>query len=431
MSDRFRWHPAARLFDAAGGELRPAGPPPPSSGQCPEPHEGEGRHPVPPAGAVFPDNAAGLAAAIGHPAFRIGAPDEPPPDGHEVPVLETLTSGSMGRPRRIRRTQGSWTASFAVNAGFGIGPGARVAVPGRLVHSLSLYGAVEGLHLGAEVHLLADLRPDRQRQALADRRITHLYATPAQLRLILGQAADTGALPDLRLILVGGSKLDGALRAGLRALAPGAEVREFYGAAETSFVTLAGAGTPEASVGRPYPGVELRLDADGTIWVQSPYLFLGYAGDCPGKAGAGAALSPVVGEGGGGGASAARWCEGWLSLGEVGRLEGGFLTLRGRAGRMVTVADQNVFPEEIEGFLLDLPGIVRAAVLALPDAARGHRLVAVLQGDRVQEAAILSALRAELGPTRAPRAVIWREDWPVLASGKTDLRALEAELWPA
>lgn len=427
MSDGFRWHPAARLFDAAGDEVLRAGPPPPSSGQCPDPHGGEGRRPDRPVGAVMPDSAAGLAAAIGHPAFRIGAPDEPQPDGHEVPVLETLTSGSMGRPRRIRRTQGSWTASFAVNAGFGIGPGARVAVPGRLVHSLSLYGAVEGLHLGAEVHLLANLRPDRQRQALADRRITHLYATPAQLRLMLGP----GALPDLRLILVGGAKLDSALRAGLAALAPGAELREFYGAAETSFVTLADAATPEASVGRPYPGVELRLDADGTIWVKSPYLFLGYAGDCGGKAGSGAAPSPLVGEGGGGGASAARWREGWLSVGEVGRLEGGCLTLRGRAGRMVTVADQNVFPEEIEGFLLGLPGIARAAVLPVPDGARGQRLVAVVQGDRVREAAILSALRAELGPTRAPKAVVWREDWPVLASGKIDLRALEAGLWPA
>ncbi|MFN4194102.1 MAG: AMP-binding protein [Tabrizicola sp.] len=427
MSDGFRWHPAARLFDSTGGEVRQAGSPPPPS----PPHQGEGRRQDPQAGAVFPDSAAGLAAAIGHPAFRIGAGDLPPPDPHQVPVLETLTSGSTGQPRRIRRTQASWTASFAVNAGFGIGPCARVAILGQLVHSLSLYGAVEGLHLGAEVHLLADLRPDRQRKALADRRITHLYATPAQLRLILGQADVAGALPDLRLILVGGSKLDATLRKGLAALAPAAEVREFYGAAETSFVTLADAATPEDSVGRAYPGVELRLAEDGTIWVQSPYLFLGYAGDGGGKAGSGAALSPLVGEGGGRGASAARWRGGWLSVGEVGRLEGGFLTLRGRAGRMVTVADQNVFPEEIEDFLVGLPGIERAAVLAQPDAARGKRLVAVLQGDRTQEGAILAALRAELGPTRAPKAVVWRQDWPVLPSGKADLRALEAELWPA
>ena len=52
---------------------------------------------------------------------------------------------------------------------FGIGPGRRIAVLGQLVHSLSLYGARERACLGAEVHLLAGLRPDRQRARLAAR----------------------------------------------------------------------------------------------------------------------------------------------------------------------------------------------------------------------------------------------------------------------
>ena len=113
-------------------------------------------------------------------------------------------------------------------------------------------------------------------------------------------------------------------------------------------------------------------------------------------------------------------------------MENGFLTLKGRAGRMVTVADQNVFPEEIEGLLHTLPGITRAAILPVPDAKRGHTLIAVLQGDPAQEAAILTTLRQKLGPLKAPKSLIWREDWPTLASGKTDLRALEASLtWPA
>ncbi len=284
MSGGFRWHPAARLFDSAGNEVSAGCPPPPSP-----PHGGEGRRLSPP--SVFPDTARGLAAAIGHPAFRIGAPDQPAPMPGAQPVFETLTSGSTGQPRRILRTQGSWTASFAVNMGFGIGPGARVAVLGRLVHSLALYGAVEGLHLGAEVHLLDALRPDRQRQALAARGITHLYATPAQLRL-LGEGQ--GTCPDLRLVMVGGSKLDGRLRAAVAAMAPAAEVREFYGAAETSFITLADRDTPEGSVGRAYPGVEIALDPDGTVWVRSPYVFLGYACDA-------VLPSPLVGEGEGGG----------------------------------------------------------------------------------------------------------------------------------
>ena len=385
MTDGFRWHPSARLCDGAG---RWTGP-------------------IAATGSILPDSPAGLAQAMGLAAFRIGAPDAPAPTPGAVPVFETLTSGSTGTPRRIRRTQASWTASFAVNAGLGIGPSARVAVLGRLVHSLALYGAVEGLHLGAEVHLLDSLRPDRQRRALADRRITQLYATPAQLRLLAGAQ---GLCPDLRVVLVGGSKLDPGLRAALADMAPAAEIREFYGAAETSFITIADAATPPDAVGRPYPGVTLTLDPTGEVWVKSPYLFLGY-------------------EGGDGGA---RWRDGWLSVGEIGALQDGHLVLRGRAGRMVTVADQNVFPEEIETLMQTLPGVLRAAVLPIADPLRGAVLVAVVQGDPGAEPAILAALRAALGPLKSPKALIWRQDWPSLPSGKTDLRALAAGVtWPA
>ena len=435
MTDSFRWHPKARLFDSAGNQVAPDCNPPPGS---PLPG-GQGSPPAQGSGTVLPDSSHALAAAIGHPAFRIGAPDQPPPDPYDQPILETLTSGSTGQPRRIRRTQASWTASFAVNSRFGIGPDARAATLGRLIHSLSLYGAIEGLHLGAEVHLLADLRPDRQLAALRQRQITHLYATPAQLRLILGP----GTLPDLDLILIGGSKLDPALRAALTILAPNAKLREFYGAAETSFITLADETTPDTSVGRPYPEVDLNLDPSGEVWVRSPYLFLDYAVHIGPNIPAGGVSEPVVRPSRTEARQkacapaldspppATRWRDGWLSVGEIGSLHNGVLTLKGRAGRMITIADQNVFPEEIEALLLTLPGITQAAVVPVPDSKRGHVLVAVLQGDPSSEAAILARLRRGLGPLKSPKSLIWRTDWPTLPSGKTDLKALEASLWPA
>jgi hypothetical protein len=40
----------------------------------------------------------------------------------------------------------------------------------------------------------------------------------------------------------------------------------------------------------------------------------------------------------------------------------------------------------------------------------------------------LTAARAQFGALAAPRAVIWRRDWPVLASGKTDLATLAVGL---
>ena len=373
----FCWHPAARLFDGAGREYCAVGAGP----------------------GVIDERPSGLAVAqaIAAGAFRVGGAGPAP-----VGAFETLTSGSSGAPRRIRRQPGSWLASFAVNAGlFGIGPGMRVAVLGRLTQSLALYGALEGVHLGAEVHLLDDLRPDRQGRALADRKVGLVYLTPAQARFLV-EAGDT--LPALRHVLIGGSKLDTGLRAGLGRLAPGAVVHEFYGAAEASFITMAGPDCPEGSVGRAYPGVEINIDAVGRIWVKSPYLFEGYAG----------APGPAV------------WQDGWLSVGEMGEMRDGFVVLRGRAGRMVTVADQNVFPEEIEAFLLECPGVRQAAVMPVSDARRGVHLVAVLQGDAAQEGAILRAVRGRLGPLKAPKRVIWRQEWPVLPSGKTDLALIAA-----
>ena len=124
----------------------------------------------------------------------------------------------------------------------------------------------------------------------------------------------------------------------------------------------------------------------------------------------------------------ARWQDDWLTVGEIGLLRDGHLYLSGRAGRMVTVADQNVFPEAIEAFLLGLQGVSQAAVLPCPDPKRGVHLVALLQGEAGREAEILSAARREFGALKAPKRVIWRRDWPLLASGKTDFMRLASEL---
>jgi long-chain acyl-CoA synthetase len=381
--DRFRWHPAARLVDAAGRTWGAGG-------------EARAVIAEEPAASAL---GAALAAAAARTTFRIGGGAAVPEAG-DRPMFETLTSGSTGTPRRVRRSQASWIASFRLDAGlFGIGPGRRVAVAGGLTQSAALYAAIGALHLGAEAHLLAGLRPDRQVAALGDRRVEVLYATPAQLRLML----DSGAAPvtSLSRVITGGSKLDPATAAGLARLFPAAAVTEFYGTAETSFVTLSDPATPPGSVGRPYPGVEIDIRA-GALWVRSPYLAEGYA-------------APVAG--------GAVWQDGWVSVGEVGRIEGGYVFLQGRAGRMVTVADRNVFPEEIEAFLTGLPGVTRAAVLPRPDARRGHVIEAVVAGG--DAAAVLAACRARLGPLVAPRRLHRVADWPMLPSGKTDLAALE------
>ena len=352
-------------------------------------------------------------AAAGQ-SFRIGGGAEPPLCGPQ-PMFETLTSGTSGTPRRIWRSQASWTASFGVNAAkFGIGPESNVAVLGQLIHSLALYGALEALHLGATLHLLADLRPDRQRQALGTAKADVLYATPAQARLLTEVKGPK--LPALRRVLIGGSKLDATLRARLATMAPNAALHEFYGAAETSFLTLASPDDPPTSVGKPYPAVQLDIRDDtgcrlsagevGEVWAQSPYLFRGYAAE----------------------QGSAIWQDGWLSVGEIGHIEAGFLYLSGRKNRIVQIADQSVYPETIEAFMVTLPGITRVAVFPEADTKRGSVLIAIVMGDTEKETSLLSATRARFGPLKSPRRIIWRDEWPTLASGKTDLASLARDL---
>ena len=376
---RFRWHPKAMVFAAGQGH----GP----GAAASEPVV------LPAAPAI-----AALQMALGAPAFRIGGPGPAPEAaGH----FETLTGGSTGTPRRILRHQASWIASFTVNAGlFDIGPGRAVACLGALDQSLSLYAAIEALHLGAALHLLAGMRPDRQARALAAGRVHLLYATPAQMQALLAAGVDW---PELAQIVIGGARLTQSLRAAIAARSP-ARITEFYGAAETSFIAMSGFDTPEGSPGRPYPGVEIRCD-QGRLWVRSPYLAQGYAG-VPGNA---------------------QWRDGWVAPGEVGRLQDGFLWLQGRIGRQVKIADQTVQPEEIEAFLAARPGITAAAVLPRPDPARGAVLWAFAQGQG-DAAALLAGLRAAFGPLKAPKRLIWVQDWPLLPSGKTDFKALEALL---
>lgn len=319
--------------------------------------------------------------------------------------LYVQTAGSSGTPKVIRRNPNSWRASFETNRTlFDVKASDTYAIFGHLSHSLALYGIMEALHLGCGLAVLAEMSPRRQCAAVQEFSVSVVYATPTQLRL-LSQSAKA-PLPDVRLVLCGGGKLDMALRDKLSALLPNAHVFEFFGASETSFITLADAGTPSGSVGRAYPGVALRID-QSEIWINSPYLFEGYE----------------TGEN-----RDTRRKDGFLSIGEMGYLDAnGYLFLQGRRSRMVTVADQNIFPEAIEALLLAQPGVQEAAVITPAEILRGHSVVAVVVGDADQNA-LRSASREALGAAAVPRSIVFRTKLPKLPAGKPDLQLL-LKLW--
>ena len=328
--------------------------------------------------------------------------------------LMVQSAGSTGTPKTIRRRPNSWITSFEVTRDhFGVSATAPYAVLGAVEHSLTLYAAMEALHMGSDLAVLTGLRPRAQISAMRDVGVQVVYATPTQLRLLVD--AGTKPVGSVRWVFCGGGKLDALTSAQLRDLFPNAALHEFFGASETSFMTISDTETPIGTVGRAYPGVDLRvLDRHGVdtkevgeIWVKSPYLFDSYVNGS----------SPET-----------RWQNGYLSIGEMGKLDdGGHLTVLGRKNRMVTVADHNVFPEAIEAQMRTLPNVGKCAAIPVRDATKGHLIIGIVEGPQNTELAqdIVNACRAALGPYATPRRILFVDDLPMLSAGKPDLIGLE------
>lgn len=335
-----------------------------------------------------------------------------------LPRFQCLSSGTSGTARRIERSHQSWIASFDINGQrMQIGAEDRYAIIGVLSHSLPLYAALEACHLGADVQLLAGLRPDRLLQFMATSGSTILYLTPTQARqLCAASAAGSGLRFGVRHLLCGGGKLDEKTRLALARLFPGAQIVEFYGASETSFITMSTEDTPAASVGSAYPGVSIRVkdehgqpaSGSGEIWVKSDYLFLGYAS---------------------GQWRDTRLCDGYLSIGEMGWLDdSGNLYLSGRKSRRANVADNTIFLQEIEEVMLQHMAVHHCVVVAKQDELRGEVLVAVVEGksDAILRRRLLQHARLQLGAILAPKQILFLERLPVLGAGKPDIREIQS-----
>ncbi|WP_298858440.1 AMP-binding protein [uncultured Sulfitobacter sp.] len=387
---RFHWHPDARVFLDVHQVTKATSPPPLAAS------------PVTQALQVVEK------ALTNQTPFCVSDTAPPPLDHLDPAWFATLTGGTSGPPKVIARSQASWIASFHTNASqFAYSPTDSIAVLGALTHSLALYGLLEGLHLGHDVHILSGSKPTAQSNALRQSHCTILYATPTQLHLLpIGTI-----LPDIRLILCGGGTLNRATRNHIHTICPNAALHVFYGAAETSFITLSDAQAPEGSVGRAYPDVEIEIrTADsmgiGLIWVRSPYLFEGY----------------LKGE-----SSHTQRDGDWLTVGEYGTMdEQGYLYLRGRAGRMINIADTAVFPEELEAQIAAMPEMPNCAILVRLDAMRGRHLVAVIEeSDNPQLRDRLMTYCKQQGLI-APRTIEFMKSFPLLPSGKPDLTRIAA-----
>jgi long-chain acyl-CoA synthetase len=195
--------------------------------------------------------------------------------------------------------------------------------------------------------------------------------------------------------------------------ATGKPVYEGYGLTETAPVlttTLMSAEVKSGSIGRPIPGVQLRLldeggaeteEGDpGEIVVRGANLFSGYWPD------------------GDGGPDA----DGWFPTGDVAYADAdGDLYLVDRRRELILVSGFNVYPREVEDVLVTHPDVTEAAVIGVPHPYTGESvkaLVVVEPGTHPTADSIIEHAAKRLARFKCPTSVQFVDRLPHSAVGK-------------
>jgi O-succinylbenzoic acid--CoA ligase len=351
---------------------------------------------------------------------RRGNGDGPGVGGHRTDAVHAIiyTSGTTGRAKGAMLTYGNFWASAAASAfNIGVLPGDRWLACMPLFHVGGLSILVRSAIYGTAAVVHRGFDPVRVNRALREEGITLLSVVPTMLRRMLDADGETFP-PTVRAVLVGGGPVERGLLE--EALARGLPVLQTYGLTEacSQVTTLspADARAHAGSAGKPLVSTRLRVDAPpgepGEILVSGPTVTPGYWRDPE--------------------ATARAIREGWLHTGDVGRLDGdGFLYVLDRRDDLVVSGGENVYPAEVEGHLLQHPGVENAAVVGLPDAEWGQAVAAaIVPREGFDADAVEAWLRQRLAGYKVPRRWVVVDALPVTASGKVQRHLVREMMAP-
>jgi len=224
----------------------------------------------------------------------------------------------------------------------------------------------------------------------------------------------------LRVSVGGGMAVTAPVAAQWQALT-GSPICEGYGLSEASPSVCCNPVTSpsfSASIGLPLPGTQMRVVDDQGLPLSS-----GQAGElevCGPQVMAGYWRRPDE-------TAKVMTHDGWLKTGDIGLMdEHGFFKIVDRKKDMILVSGFNVYPNEVEAVVAQLPGVLECACVGRPDPETGEavHLFVVLADATLNEAQIRAWCREQLTGYKQPKVIEFRADLPKTAVGKVLRRAL-------
>jgi long-chain acyl-CoA synthetase len=351
---------------------------------------------------------------------------QPPPfdTSYDGPVLCQFSSGSTGLPKRVIRSQYHLLQEYKqLSAAIRVHEDDAVAVIVPLHHAHGFGNAMLlALCNGIRLVIPKPSRGDDGRELplrfwrkdflalLAAERVTILPAVP----FVFGLLAEVQNLPEvlcLRYCISAGSPIDeDTYRRFYKRF--GTHVRQLYGCTEAGSVTINAdedADQNWQSVGKPLPGVELRLEGeDNIVAIRSAAMPIGYHGQHLSDNDA--------------------FRDGWFRPGDVGQFdEHGNLYIIGRHRPFIVCGGFKVDPAEVEQVLRMHPDVAEAIVFGIPHPAVGELIKAVVvprAGAPLDKNELIELCCTQLGSYKQPRLLEIRDSLPRSPLGKILIKEL-------
>ncbi|MCL6476902.1 MAG: long-chain-fatty-acid--CoA ligase [Peptococcaceae bacterium] len=341
-------------------------------------------------------------------------------------VTILYTSGTTGQPKGAMLTHGNFWENAKLNGCYTLHVNDQdIFLTGTpFCHIFFVLTVLGPMYKGAAVVTMPRFFPDKALEMISKYKVTHFAGVPTMyIHMLQAQKAEPHKydLGDWRFAQSAGAAMPAEYIPQIEK-SFGVGFCECYGSTETSSTCTYGRlGHGRAgSIGLPADTWEVKLVDDnnmevppgcvGEIIVKGPGLFKGYW-DMPE-------------------ASSAAFSGEWFHTGDLGRADqDGYLYIVDRKKDMLICGGYNIYPREVEEVLYTHPSILEAAVVGIPDPAKGEipkALVTLKQGEKhVSAEEIISFCKERIAAYKVPRLVEILSELPKNASGKILKRKLK------
>ena len=329
---------------------------------------------------------------------------EPVPD--DADALFVFSSGTTGLPKAVRHTHAGFAAAVRHwRSALELTAADRMQIMTPPSHILGLLNIATVLDAGAWMRLHPRFDIDRMLQHIQDDRITiEMAVAPIALAIAAHPELERFDLSSLRYIMWCATPVTRSVADAVTERV-GVPWVSAYGASELPVIACCPIGEARLdTVGKPVPGVRVRIAESGEIQVRSESAMLGYLPEQD---------------------SASAFEDGWYRTGDIGELDDqGWLRITDRLKEMIKVRGFQVAPAEVEAVLHGHSAVVDCAVFGVPHDADGEAVIAAVCGGGVSEAELINLVGQRLSSYKRPRQVVFVDEIPRLPSGKVLRRVL-------